>query len=290
MDFERFTKDIIANNWNVYGVEVYVNNVLTHSFGDTTNNIYDIYSATKSILSVAVGIAYDRGLIELDKSVLEYLPQKKVNSMSPEKRNMFARITMRRLLTMSVAGFPFRPEEPSYLDFSLSCEISDPDEVTFNYSNIDAYLTGVALTEALGSDLGKFIEDEVLAPLGITNYEYMRCPDGYFYGASKMKLSVHDLSQIGLLMMNDGIINGRRILSANYVRMATSIQQMNRQGGYGFYFWKYKDGYSINGKWEQKCYCLPSRNMVITYLSHIEDDSHDLLISMEKHLLGIENT
>ena len=121
----------------------------------------------------------------------------------------------------------------------------------------------------------------------IETYEYIRCPDGYYYGASGTKLSVHDLSKIGLLLYNGGIYQGVRILSEEYVKLATSVQQMNREGGYGFYIWKYRDGFSINGKWKQKCYVLPGRGIIVTYLSHIEDDSHDLLDSMEKNILGV---
>lgn len=84
-----------------------------------------------------------------------------------------------------------------------------------------------------------------------------------------------------------GIYNGKRIVSEEYVQMATSVQQMNREGGYGYYIWKYREGFSINGKWKQKCYCLPKRGIMITYLSHIEDDSHDLLESMERNILEI---
>ena len=102
-----------------------------------------------------------------------------------------------------------------------------------------------------------------------------------------MKLTVHDLSKIGLLLYNKGVYDGQRIVSEEYVDMATSIQQMNREGGYGYYIWKYRDGFSINGKWKQKCYVLPKRGIIVTYLSHIEDDSHDLLDSMEKNILGI---
>lgn len=70
------------------------------------------------------------------------------------------------------------------------------------------------------------------------------------------------------------------------MQRASSIQQMNREGGYGYFIWKYRDGFSINGKWKQKCYVLPKRELIITYLAHIEDDSHDLLSSMEKNILG----
>lgn len=287
MNFDAFVVDIEKNTWNVHGVEVYENGKLTHSYGDTVDDIYDIYSATKTILSIAVGIAYDRGLIDLNESVLRYLPVKKVASMSLFQKEMFEKITIHRLLTMSVGDFPFRPEGNSYLDFSLACVVKNPEEKVFHYSNISAYLVGVALTEVFQDDLGKVIEENILKPLGITNYEYGRCPEGYFYGASQMKLTVHELSQVGLLLCNKGMYDGKRILSEEYVQKATSVQQMNREGGYGYLIWKYRDGFSINGKWGQKCYCLPHQGIMVTYLSHIEDNSHDLLESMERNILGL---
>ncbi len=207
--------------------------------------------------------------------------------MSDVQCDTLSRISIKRLLTMSVADLPFRPEGDSWLDFSLSRNISDTENRSFHYNNINSYLVGVCLTEAMGSDLGSFIEERIFRPLNIETYEYIRCPDGYYYGASGTKLSVHNLSKIGLLLYNGGIYQGVRIVSEEYVKLATSVQQMNREGGYGFYIWKYRDGFSINGKWKQKCYILPGRGIIVTYLSHIEDDSHDLLDSMEKNILGV---
>ena len=289
MDFKKFVSDIETNHWNVYGAEVYQDGQLIHSFGDTHDGIYDIYSATKSIVSVAVGIAYDRGLLKLDSSILDYLPKEKVDSLSGRQRETFEKLSVRRLLTMSVADVPFRPEGDNYLDFCLNTEIPFPDKKEFNYSNIPVYLVCVALQQVFGEDLGEFIVSSIFKPLGITKYEYGRSPEGIFYGASQIKLSVNELSRIGLLMMNKGVYDGRRIISEEYVRLATSVQQMNREGGYGFYFWKYRGGFSINGKWKQKCYCLPDRNIMVTYLSHIEDESHDLLNSMERNILSVDN-
>lgn len=287
MNPERFFNDITRSRWNVYGVEVYKDGRLAGSFGDTGDGIYDIYSAAKSIVSVAVGIAYDRGLLGLDAPVLRYLPAERTASLPRKQRETFASLTVERLLTMSVGGFPFRPEGDDYLDFCLNCNIPDPAERTFNYSNVPVYLICAALQQVFGEDLGEFIENRVLEPLGITKYEYSRSPEGIFYGASKMKLSVNGLSRIGMLMMNGGTFGGERIVSEDYVRLATSVRQMNREGGYGFFFWKYRNGFSINGKWKQKCYCLPKRGLMVTYLSHIEDDSHDLLNSTERNIFDI---
>ena len=139
-------------------------------------------------------------------------------------------------------------------------------------------------TEGL-HDLYSMTKTVLSVAFGIENYEYKRSPEGYFYGASGMRLSVHDVSKFGLLLKNGGIYNGVRILSEEYARMATSIQQMNREGGYGFFIWKYRSGFSINGKCKQKCYILPDKDLVLCYLSYIDDDSHDLVLSAEKHIL-----
>lgn len=287
LNFHNFIQEIQQNNWNVYGVEVYENGILTHSYGDTDEHLHGIYSATKTVLSIAVGIAWDRGLIELNKAVTEYLPVDILASLDKEQRDTFNRITIHRLLTMSVGDFPFRAEGDNFLKFALNCKIQNPDEKVFNYSNISAYLVGVALHHALGEDVGVFIEKNIFEPLGITRYEYGRSPEGYFYGASEIRLTVNSLSKIGKLLYNGGVRDGKRILSEEYVRMATSAQQMNREGGYGYFVWMYRDGFSINGKWGQKCYCLPKQELMITFLSHIEEDTYGLKQSMEKHLLGI---
>ena len=286
MNFEAFCSDITTNGWKVHGTEVYENCVLTHSFGDT-ENIHELYSITKAVLSAAVGIAYDEGKIDLERCVLDYLPKENVEKMSASQKADFSHITIRRLLTMSVGGFPFVAEGDNWIDFALSCKLENPEEKPFNYSNINAYLVGVALTEAVGQDAGAFIEERLLKPLGIDEFDYGRSPEGYFYGASRMKLSVSGLSKFGMLFYNGGTYDGKRIISEEYVKMASSIQQMNREGGYGFFLWKYRSGFSLNGKWKQKCYVLPKENLMISYLSDIRDDSHDLLESMEKHILGI---
>lgn len=287
MNFDAFVKDIKDNRWNVFGTEVYKNGELIHSYGDTDENLHLIYSATKTILSIAVGIASDENKFDISRSLLSYLPSDKVSGLSAGQKNVFEKITIKRLLTMSVGGFPFQVEGGNYLDFALSTVIANPDERVFNYSNISAYLVGAALTEALGTDLASFIEERIFAPLGIDRYEYSRSPEGYFYGASGMKLTVNELSRIGLLLYQKGMYYGKRIVSEAYVDEATSVQQDCREGGYGYFIWKYRDGFSINGKLKQKCYVLPKQDLVITYLSHIEDESHDLVNSMEKNILGI---
>ena len=288
MNFEAFTQEIKQNHWQVYGVEVYKDGNLIHSFGDTTENRYPVYSATKTITSIAVGLTTDEGKIDVNKGILDYLPKEAVEKMSLEQREIYQQITVKRLLTMSVEGYPFRPEGDSWLDFSLDCPLKDVSQKVFDYSNIPAYLVGVAATCAVGEDLYSYLDRKVFMPLEIPTPKVGRCPEGYFYGASAMELTVHELSKVGMLFANGGVYEGQRILSEKYVKEATTTWQMNREGGYGYFIWKYRDGFSINGKWGQKCYVIPSKGVMVTYLAHMEEGSDALKASMERHLLDCE--
>lgn len=104
MDFKAFVNDIEKNQWKVHGVEVYEKGCLVHSWGDTRETKFPIYSATKTITSIAVGLAHDEGKIDLEKSVLEYLPTEHAAKMSAAQKETFGEITLERLLTMSVAN------------------------------------------------------------------------------------------------------------------------------------------------------------------------------------------
>ncbi len=284
MDFDAFVRDIREHRWNVFGAEVYERGRLIRDFGDT-RDAHEIYSVTKSVLSVAMGIAKDRGLIDFERPVTRYIPPWYIGRMSSRQKETWEKIKLRRLMTMSVTGLPFRAEGCDWLAFSLGVPIPRPDEKMFHYSNISAYLAGVALTEAIGKDAGRLIEEEIFAPLGIDDYVLGRSPEGYFYGASGMKMSVHSLSAIGLMLLDGGRHRGKQIVSQEYIRAAVSPLQANREGGYGYFFWKYRDGFSMHGKLKQRCYVLPKRGLVITYLSDIDDPSPALQESMEKHLL-----
>lgn len=285
MNFEAFVKAIEEHNWTVYGAEVYADGKLLHQWGDTTAHRYPIYSATKAITSIAVGMAADEGKLDISRSVLEYLPDNVISKLQKEQLEVYKSISTRRLLTMSVSGYPFRPTAESWLEEAFRCPIPDVNKTEFDYSNFSAYLAGVVASCAVEEDLYQYLNRKLFTPLGIIAPPFKRCPDGYFYGASGMELSVHEISKIGLLLYNGGVHEGRRILSEEYVKEATSLQQLNREGGYGYFVWKYRDGFSINGKWGQKCFVLPKEGLVITYLAHMEKNAFVVKESMEKNLL-----
>ena len=286
MDFSGFERDIRKKDWQVHGVEVYENDALVWHYGDTEKMRYPLFSITKSVTALAVGMAADEGKIRIDDSVLKYLPEKVVGALRKKQRETYRTITLRRLLTMSVAGYPFRPEGDDWLRFSLGVRLPDAETPRFEYSNIPAYLAGVAAAHAVGEDLYAYLDRRLFAPLGIVRPPCARCPEGYFYGATGLELTVNELSRLGRLIYQGGVWEGRRIVPEGWIREMCSVQQMNREGGYGYFLWIYRSGCSMNGKWGQKCYILPREGKLITFLSHLEEGSDAVRESMERHLLA----
>src|SRR4029079_16576188 len=64
---------------------------------------WPMHSVTKSVLSILVGIAIDKGLLRLDQKLPELVAEATVGTMDPRAADM-ADITLRDLLTMS-SGF-----------------------------------------------------------------------------------------------------------------------------------------------------------------------------------------
>ncbi len=285
-DFEGFTEEIKRQGWNVHGAELWLDGKLVASFGDTGKTRFPVYSVTKAVTSIAVGMAADDGLLSVNDLLLQHLPEKYVRAMGSDQRKTYEYITLRRLMTMSVAGYPFAIDGEAWLEDALSIPLSLPEKLSFNYSNVSAYLVGAAAAEAISERLDQYLNRRLFTPLGIPDPPCRFSPEGYFYGASGLELTVNELSRIGLMLSAGGIYEGKRILSEAYVKEAVSVQQMNREGGYGYFFWKYRDGFSMNGKWGQKCYVLPERKMIVTFLSQLENGSDMVRKCMEKYLLG----
>ncbi len=283
MDFQGFVDTIKEKNLEVYGVQVFHKGEIVGDWQEEPMQRHPIYSATKSVLSLAVGMAKDEGKFDIEAPIYEYLKSEVPVYASERQVETLKKISVKRFLTMSVQGYPFRPEGENWLEYFLMYPLEKVEEKVFDYSNIPAYLVGVAVAKALGVHLYDYLEERLFAPLDIMKPPFQNCPSGYFYGASGMFLTVPELAKIGQLCLQKGLYIGQRVVSEEYINEATAIQQMNREGGYGYFFWKYKDGYRISGKWGQRSFVFPEKDKVITYLSN--EGSGEITEAMERFIL-----
>jgi len=272
--FLNLISRINDEKWPVYGAQIYKNNELVNQFGNTKER-FPIYSITKSIVSLGTGIAEAEGLVNLKDPFLNYISEDLLKNVNKEQIKRFENITIERLLAMSVKGFDFRPASENFMTYALNTQIN-PDKVEFHYTNICAYLIGAALTSAVEKPLYDYLNEKLFQPMEIENPPYQLTPEGFFYGATGMMLSVEELSRLGLMMLNNGKYKDKQIVPEDYIKRATAVQIKNREEGYGYFFWKFGSGFSMNGKWGQKVFCIPEEDIVITTVGNFQEGSEVL--------------
>jgi CubicO group peptidase (beta-lactamase class C family) len=149
-------------------------------FGADADTAFRIASCTKSFTAAALLLLRDRGLVDLDASVTEWVPALQLRPAGS------AVPSVRQLLTMS-SGLPSddpwadRQEAMSDADFDAACaggvRLMWPPGAAFEYSNLGYALLGRVIQVAAGRPYHDVVTDELLAPLGLTRTSFS-APDG----------------------------------------------------------------------------------------------------------------
>jgi CubicO group peptidase (beta-lactamase class C family) len=212
------------------------------------------YSMTKSVVSLLVGVAMDRGLIrDLDAPLVSYLSDYKGLRESEKDR-----ITLRHLLTMS-AGLGF-DREPG---------------VSFAYNNRETELIGAILKKVTGKPVDVLAQENIFAPLGIEDVAWYKDPvSGLPTSASGLSLRPRDWAKIGQLVLNRGAWEGRQIVPASWMDQSTAEHiKTERPLTYGYQWWvgrsPDKDGTvqwsAALGFNSQKTIIIPALDMVVVF-------------------------
>ena len=154
----------------------------------------NVKSISKAILSAAVGIAVQKGIVNLDDAIdqVEGCPVP----------NRFRPMSLRNLLNMA-SGFDLSDEDISvYLRGNWSCNILARAAETapgtqFRYSTAQYYLIGAHLEEKLKEPIEVFIQREMLDPMRITLDGWKMRRNGLPLAGSEMAFSPYDLLAFG---------------------------------------------------------------------------------------------
>jgi CubicO group peptidase (beta-lactamase class C family) len=247
----------------------------------TQEDSHAIHSVSKSILSALVGIAIDRGYIRsIHQRIMDFFPDFTETVVDPR----FFEITIEQLVTMT-AGLPqnesppgFRnPYElemlasPNWIEFIFSHTLNfDPGE-EYHYSNADTHLLSVIIARASGMNTKDFADRYLFNPLNISVRDWMQDPQGYYTGGFRMYFTPRDMARFGDLYLHNGFIDGRRILSAQWVRDSIRFQVSADQFGYG-YLWRLYNifGYNCYFAWGyggQFIMNIPELDMVVVTIA-----------------------
>lgn len=218
--------------------ERYFNRQHAISYDAATRHVGN--SMTKSIVSLLLGIAVDRGLIgDLDAPALSFFPEF-AELRTPEKE----RITLRHLLTMTAglnasvsAPMLSRDRDPDRHAFEQA--LAREPGAAFEYSNLDSEIIGAILEKVTGKPLDMFAMDELFRPLGITDVDWFRrLGNQRPMSSNGLSLRPRDWAKIGQFVLNRGAWNGKQLVSASWIAQSTSPQvSAPKSFSYGFQWW-----------------------------------------------------
>jgi CubicO group peptidase (beta-lactamase class C family) len=259
------------------------------SLGDTVHGsdvLHDVRSVTKSVISLLVGIAIDHKLIgSVDQPVLVSFPEYAL-LRSAEKDD----ILLRHLLAMSSGlawdeNLPYSDPKNSEIQmaraedpyrFVLEQPISSPPGVVWNYSGGSTQLLAGLIEKASGKPIEDFAREALFEPLGITDIEWTRMPNGYVAAASGLRLRPRDMAKLGQLFLNGGEWHGRQIVSASWLQ-ESALPRVS--SSYGYQWW---NGLSVvgdqiverieaKGLGGQRIFIVPSSNLVVVVTAGLYD-------------------
>ena len=236
-----------------------------------------LYSLTKSFTSTAVGLAVAEGKLRVDDLVLKYFPDEAPATPSTNLKAM--RIS--DLLSMSTghhAEAPNRPGEHWVKNF-LAQPVDHKPGTYFLYNTPASHMLSAIVQKVTGAKTIDYLRPRLFEPLGIEDPVWITSPQGETSGGWGLKLRTREIARFGQLYLQKGKWQGRQLLPAAWVDLATSRQASNGSNpasdwdqGYGFQFWRSRNNaYRGDGAFGQYCVVIPHKDTVVIITSGVRN-------------------
>jgi len=236
------------------------------------DTVMPMYSITKSVLSALVGIAIDEGYIEsAEQKICDFYPDVEIAEEDFGKKEM----TIKHLLTMSsgiVADelWDMFDGVSDIGEFIFSYQYENAPGEVFKYDSAALQILACILQKQTGMTLYEYATEKLFKPLGITSVTWDADQNGVNYGGSGIQMTPRDMVRFGELYLNDGVWDGKRILSSDWI--AETITPSEKDKGYGYLFWLEYDYpiYSAYGAFGQRIHVVPEHDMVIVFTTYAD--------------------
>jgi CubicO group peptidase (beta-lactamase class C family) len=200
-----------------------------------------VFSVTKSVASLLVGIAQDDGRLRVDDRASKWItawrgtPSEAVTVRdllsNASGREWSTDIDYRRLLMAR-----------DRTGFAIGLGQVQPPGKVWAYNNSAIQTLERVLRKATGQDVVAFAQQRLFEPLGMTQSALTRDTAGNAQMFMGMQSTCRDMARLGQLMLNRGSWDGRRIVSAEWVGASTGRSSTGLNDAYGYLWWLNKRG------------------------------------------------
>ena len=141
----------------------------------------------------------------------------------------------------------------------------------WNYSTGETHVAGALVAEATGKHVAAYLSEKIWSRVGMQSDAnwWLESPDGLEVGGSGLSATLRDYARFGLFLLNDGVIDGERVLPEDWVENASTPKIVNGEKvDYGYMLWPlHGRSYSAIGIFGQFVFVDPDRNLVVAMWS-----------------------
>jgi CubicO group peptidase (beta-lactamase class C family) len=211
------------------------------------DTLHDMKSVSKSVASLVLGVAIDRGIIRsVDEPIFSFFPELS-DLRTPEKDGL--RLSHALTMSMGLKWVEATPSTgndnndearmntaPDPCRYVLALPSTAPPGQEFFYNTGALRLLSAIIRKATGRPLDEFARETLFEPLGITRLEWRRYKGDTDTGGG-LRLRPRDMAKIGQLVLAGGSWNGRQIVSKAWID-ASMTPRLKATGPYRYgYLW-----------------------------------------------------
>ncbi|QWG05569.1 beta-lactamase family protein [Flammeovirga yaeyamensis] len=305
---------------NIIGIEVVKDNKVVfedYFNGYSNHDLVHVASVTKSIVSLLLGIAIDKGFIKsIDQKILEFFP----DYMIKRRETTIQEITIRDLITMTAPyKFKYEPYTKVYSSDDWTKSVLDflggKGKIgQFKYTTIGLHVLSGILVSAVGKSIVEFANENLFQPLNIksTHHAPIKNKEEYFAflknkGVSGwvvdpkgmntagwgLALTLNDVSKIGQLYLNLGKWKGTQIVSSQWIAESTKVHSLFNELPYGYLWWIIKDetinAYAAIGDGGNIIFISPEKELVISITSTFFPRAKDRIELIKEFIIPMLN-
>lgn len=242
------------------------------------------HSMAKSIVGLAVGLALQEKIIaSLDDTVAKYV--------AGLAGSAYGETSIRNVLRMS-SGVTFKEVYDGKDDLAKFGALrgakgavealrafSERDAAPgqrFHYASIETVVLAVLIRAVTGQTLADYLTTRLWQPMGAeADATWIKSRDGLEVAAGSFNAVLRDYGRLGLLLANDGAVDGKQVIAKDYLLEATDWRRhpeafAPRRAtpffGYGYQFWTFpgeQRRFALLGVYGQSIFVDPGMKLVM---------------------------
>lgn len=280
----------------------------------TVTSTFHVFSVTKSIISILIGIAIDKGYIKsINQKVLDFFPDYAVKRGEKTIQN----VTLKDMLTMTA---PYKYKSEPYTEYFTSDNwVNSALDLLGGKGKIGEFrytpligpdiLSGI-LVKTTGQSVLDFATKYLFSSLGITvgsNVVFHNKEEQLaFYKAKNvsgwvadragvntagwgLNLTPEAMAKIGQLYLDDGIWKGKQIISSSWINDSTKEHSRCNQWklSYGYLWWiidEKEHAYAAMGDGGNVIYVNAKKKMIVSIASLFMPQAKDRLKLIKEYI------